>query len=158
MKKIFFIFLFLVSLNSFSQEINELKEVTITTNDSLKGKSLDNVPFAVIEEIPVFPGCEDVVKKERLDCFNDKMSEHIKTNFKYPSKAQKRNIQGRVSVQFVIDKEGNVVDVQTRGADPILQTEARRIFSLLPKMKPGFQKGKPVNVRYAIPLNFKLQK
>ena len=157
MKKSFFTFLFLVSLNSFSQERNELKEVTITTNDSLKGKSLDNVPLAVIEEIPIFPGCEDVVKKERLDCFNDKMSEHIKTNFKYPSKAQKRNIQGRVSVQFVINKEGNVVDVQTRGADPILQTEARRIFSLLPKMKPGIQRGKPVNVRYGMPLNFKLQ-
>ena len=157
MKKIFLIFLFLVSLNSFSQERNELNEVTIITNDSLKGKSLDNVPFAIIEEIPVFPGCEDVVKKERLDCFNDKMSKHIIGNFSYPEKALKRKIQGRVSVQFVIDKEGNVVDVQTRGADPILQTEARRIFSLLPKMKPGIQRGKPVNVRYAMPLNFKLQ-
>ena len=143
-------------MNSFSQERNELKEVTITTNDSLKGKSLDNVPFAVIEEIPIFPGCEDVVKKERLDCFNDKMSEHIKTNFKYPSKAQKRNIQGRVSVQFVINKEGNVVDIAARGADPILQTAAKNIFLTLPKMKPGIQRGKPVNVRYVMPINFKL--
>ncbi|WP_320815832.1 energy transducer TonB [Flavobacterium sp.] len=158
MKKTIFIFLFFVSLISFSQEENVPKEVVLTTNDSLKGKELDNVPFAIIEEIPVFPGCEDVEKKERMNCFNAKMSEHIKANFKYPSKAQKRNIQGRVSVQFVIDKEGNVVDVQTRGADPILQTEARRIFSLLPKMKPGFQKGKPVKVRYGMPLNFKLQR
>ena len=85
------------------------------------------------------------------------MNEHIKKHFKYPKKAQRRNIQGRVYVQFVIDKEGNVVDVDTRGADPILQTEARRIFSLLPKMKPGVQRGKPVNVRYAMPLNFKFK-
>ena len=157
MKNIFFIFLFLVSFNSFSQEENIPKEVVLTTNDSLKGKKLDNVPFAIIEEIPVFPGCENIERKERMNCFNAKMNDHVKMHFKYPSKAQKRNIQGRVSVQFVIDKEGDVVDIQTRGADPILQTEARRIFSLLPKMKPGFQKGKPVNVRYAVPLNFKLR-
>lgn len=149
MKKIFFIILLLISNLSFSQE-----EITVVEKDS----STSELPFAVIEEIPVFPGCEDVERKERTNCFNDKISEHIKTNFKYPSKAQKRNIQGRVNITFIIDKEGNVVDVQTRGADPILQTEARRIFSLLPKMKPGFQKGKPVNVKYGIPLNFKLQK
>lgn len=158
MKIIFFIFLFFACLKSFSQEENIPKEVVLTTNDSLKGKEFDNVPFAIIEEIPIFPGCEDVERKERMNCFNDKMSKHIKTNFKYPSKAQKRNIQGRVNITFIIDKEGNVVNVQTRGADPILQTEARRIFSLLPKMKPGFQKGKPVRVKYGMPLNFKLQK
>ena len=156
MKNIFFIFLLLVSFNLFSQE-EVPNEVVLTTNDPLKGEELGNVPFAVIEEIPVFPGCEDVERRERLKCFNTKMSEHIRENFRYPEKALKREIQGRVYVQFVIDKEGNVVDVDTRGADPILQTEAIRIFSLLPKMKPGIQKGKPVNVRYAMPLNFKLQ-
>lgn len=156
MKNIFFIFLLLVSFNLFSQK-EVSNEFVLTTNDSLKGKELGNVPFAVIEEIPVFPGCEDVEKKERMNCFNAKMNEHVKKNFIYPSKALKKNIEGKVYVQFVIDKEGNVVDVQTRGADPILQTEARRIFSLLPKFKPGFQKGKPVNVRYAMPLNFRLR-
>ena len=156
MKNIFFIFLLLVSFNLFSQK-EVSNEFVLTTNDSLKGKELGNVPFAVIEEIPVFQGCEDVEKNERMNCFNAKMNEHVKKNFIYPSKALKKNIEGKVYVQFVIDKEGNVVDVQTRGADPILQTEARRIFSLLPKFKPGFQKGKPVNVRYAMPLNFRLR-
>lgn len=140
----------MISSLSFSQN-------NLTIIDENTDYEKTELPFAVIEEIPVFPGCEDVERKERLDCFNDKMSEHIKANFKYPKKALKRNIQGRVNVLFIINKEGSIVDVQTRGADPILQTEARRIFSLLPKMKPGFQKGKPVNVKYAMPLNFKIK-
>lgn len=148
MKKTIFFILFLITSLSFSQE-----ELTIIEKET----ELKELPFAVIEEIPVFQGCEDVEKNERMNCFNAKMNEHVKKNFIYPSKALKKNIEGKVYVQFVIDKEGNVVDVQTRGADPILQTEARRIFSLLPKFKPGFQKGKPVNVRYAMPLNFRLR-
>ncbi len=123
-------------------------------------ESADNaepVRFHIIENIPIFPGCEEVERKDRLDCFNDKMSKHITENFRYPEKALKRKIQGRVFVMFVINKEGEVEDVVTRGADPILQTEARRIFSLLPKFQPGTQRGKAVNVRYSMPLNFKLQ-
>ena len=148
MKNIFLIIFTLIINFGFSQE-----ELTIIEKET----ELKELPFAVIEEIPVFQGCEDVEKNERMNCFNAKMNEHVKKNFIYPSKALKKNIEGKVYVQFVIDKEGNVVDVQTRGADPILQTEARRIFSLLPKFKPGFQKGKPVNVRYAMPLNFRLR-
>lgn len=157
MNRIFFIFLFLLSLNLFSQEENEVKEVVLTTNDSLEEKSFDNVPFAVIEDIPVFPGCKNVEQKERMNCFNDKIYEHVRENFNYPEKAAKKNIQGKVLVQFVIDKEGNVVDIETKGADPILQTEARRIFSLLPKFEPGKLRGKPVNVKYGMPLVFKLR-
>lgn len=157
MKKIFFIFLFLIHLNSFAQEKNLPKEVVLTTNDSLKEKEFNNVPFAIIEDIPIFPGCENVERTKRLNCFNAKMNEHIKINFIYPKKALKRNIEGKVFIKFIINREGNVVDVQTKGADPILQTEARRIFALLPKMTPGKQRGKNVNVMYSMPLNFKLQ-
>jgi protein TonB len=149
MKKIAFITLLLFPVFLFSQ--------TDVPFPELENEDSKKLAFEVIEEIPVFPGCENIERKESIDCFNNKMSEHIKANFKYPKKALRRNIQGRVNVVFIINKEGNVVDVQTRGADPILQTEARRIFSLLPKMKPGIQRGKPVNVRYAMPLNFKLK-
>ncbi|WP_430399410.1 energy transducer TonB [Flavobacterium sp.] len=145
MKNIIFIILLFLPVCLFSQ-------VEVPVEENIK-----EFTFVPIEEIPVFPGCENIERKESIDCFNNKMSEHIKANFKYPKKALRRNIQGRVNVVFIINKEGNVVDVQTRGADPILQTEARRIFSLLPKMKPGIQRGKPVNVRYAMPLNFKLK-
>lgn len=148
MKNIFLVLFTLLINLGFSQE-----EILVIDKDS----EPNEMPFAVIEEIPVFPGCEEVERSDRMKCFNLKMNEHVKKHFIYPPKAQKKNIQGRVYVQFIIDKEGNVVDVQTRGADPILQTEARRIFSLLPKMKPGIQKGKPVNVRYTMPLSFNLR-
>ena len=149
MKKIAFITLLLFPVFLFSQ--------TDVPFPELENEDSKKLAFEVIEEIPVFPGCENIERKESIDCFNNKMSEHIKANFKYPKKALRRNIQGRVNVVFIIDKEGNVTDIRTIGADPILESEARRIFSLLPKMKPGFQKGKPVMVKYGVPLTFKIQ-
>ena len=148
MRSYFLYFIFFTSLISFAQE--EITETNVNENEK-------QVSFAVIEDIPIFPGCENVERAKRLNCFNAKMNEHIKINFIYPKKALKRNIEGKVFIKFIINKEGNVVDVQTKGADPILQTEARRIFALLPKMTPGKQRGKNVNVMYSMPLNFKLQ-
>jgi periplasmic protein TonB len=119
----------------------------------------DELPFAVIEDIPLFPGCEMVAKSKRLDCFNEKMAAHIKKNFNYPQVAAEDGIQGRVSVQFLIDKEGNVTDIKMRGpkGGELLEKEAMRIISKLPKFTPGKQRGKPVRVKYGLPINFKLQ-
>lgn len=115
------------------------------------------VPFAIIENIPVFPGCEGMSKKEMKDCFQKKMQEHVVKNFKYPDTALELRIQGRVSVVFVIDSKGYTTSVRSRGPDEILEKEAERIIKLLPKMKPGKQRGKPVKVSYAVPIFFKLQ-
>lgn len=84
------------------------------------------------------------------------MGEHVVRHFRYPKEALNNNIQGRVLVQFIINKEGKVEKITTRGPHPLLEEEAFRIISRLPKMKPGMQKGKPVKVKYAIPINFKL--
>ena len=149
MKKITLIILLLLPIFLFSQ--------TDVPFPELENEDSKKLAFEVIEEIPIFPGCEGVERKESIDCFNEKINGHIKKNFHYPKKALRRKIQGKVYVTFTINKEGDVVNVETKGADPILQTEARRIFSLLPKMKPGIQRGKPVNVKYGMPLNFKLQ-
>ena len=113
------------------------------------------VPFAVIENVPQFPGCEDVIGKERQkECFNQKMQEHIRRHFKYPPPALEMNISGRVYVQFVIGTDGRVGSIQKRGPDRHLEQEAQRIIALLPTMKPGQQRGRPVSVRYGIPINF----
>jgi len=112
--------------------------------------------FEVIEQIPIFPGCENAERNIALDCFNKQMRNHILKRFSYPAEAQKNNIEVKVYVSFLINKEGDVVDIAARGADPILQTAAKNIFLTLPKMKPGIQRGKPVNVRYVMPINFKL--
>ena len=119
----------------------------------------DELPFAVIENIPVFPGCEGLPKNEQADCFNEKMNAHINKHFTYPQRAQEELIQGRVQVQFVIDKQGNVTDIRVRGpkGGELLEKEAQRIVSKLPKFTPGKQRNKPVSVRYAQPITFKLQ-
>ncbi len=117
----------------------------------------DEVPFAFIDEVPVFPGCENVSLEERRACFQDKMNEHIRTHFQYPVEAQEKGIQGKVYVQFIINKEGAVEGVRLRGPDKQLEDEVRRMVSLLPQMKPGKQQGRPVNVPFSIPVNFVLE-
>ncbi|CAH8293338.1 protein TonB [Mariniflexile fucanivorans] len=115
------------------------------------------VAFAVIEDVPVFPGCEGLSKSETKDCFQQKMQEHVLKNFTYPETALQLGIQGRVSVIFVIDSKGNITGIRSRGPDKILEKEAERIIGLLPKMQPGKQRGKPVRVAYSVPIFFKYQ-
>ena len=116
-----------------------------------------DIPFAIIEDVPLFPGCKRVAKSKRRDCFQEKMNKHIRRNFRYPEKAQEMGIQGRVFVQFMIGKDGDISGIRTRGPHSILEREANRIISLLPKMTPGTQKGRPVRVPFSIPIQFKLQ-
>jgi len=115
------------------------------------------VPFAVIENIPVFPGCENGSKQEQMDCFQKKMQEHVRKHFKYPERALDLGMQGKVYVLFVIDKTGNVAKIKSRGPDEILEKEAERIISLLPKMTPGKQRGRAVSMPYSIPITFKFR-
>jgi bla regulator protein blaR1 len=114
-----------------------------------------DIPFAIVDEVPVFPGCEN--DDDKRGCFQESMREHIRKNFRYPEEAQKLEIQGRVSVIFVMDKKGDITNVRVKGPHKLLEDEAVRIISLLPSMKPGKQKGKEVNVPFSIPITFKLQ-
>ena len=116
-----------------------------------------DVPFAVIEDVPIFPGCEKVKKSKRRDCFQEQMNKHIRKNFRCPEIAQEMGIQGRVYVNFVIGKDGNISNIRMRGPDKNLENEANRIISKLPKMTPGKQRGKAVRGPFSIPITFKLQ-
>ena len=131
----------------------------IAQEKTTKVNEVEEIPFAAIEKIPVFVGCENVSEEEARSCFNDKMTNHINEHFTYPEEAAKNNIQGKVMIAFSIDKNGMVSEIITKGPKngALLETEAKRIMSLLPKFKPGMQKGKPVKVKYAIPLMFKLK-
>ena len=117
--------------------------------------SLIEVPFAAVDQVPVFPGCEDA--QDKRSCFNEKIQRHIMKNFRYPQEAQDNGIEGRVNVVFTIDLEGNISGIEKRGPDPILENEVERIIMRLPKMQPGRQDGKPVNVPFSIPVVFKLE-
>ena len=116
-----------------------------------------DVPFAVIEDVPIYPGCEKVAKSERRNCFQDQINKHIRNNFRYPEIAQEMGIQGRVYVNFVIAKDGSITNVRMRGPDKNLEKEAARIISKLPSMTPGKQRGRPVRVPFSIPITFRLQ-
>ena len=115
------------------------------------------MPFAVIEDVPIFPGCESVAKSQRRNCFQEKMNTHIRRNFRYPEIAQEMGIQGRVYVNFVIDRDGSITNIRMRGPDKNLENEAQRIISRLPKMTPGKQRGRAVRVPFSIPITFRLQ-
>lgn len=114
------------------------------------------VPFAVIEDVPIYPGCEKVKKSERRSCFQKMINAHVAKNFNYPEMALDMGIKGRVFVIFVIAPDGSITKIRTRGPDKILEEEAHRIVSLLPKMTPGKQRGKPVSVPFSLPINFKM--
>lgn len=131
-------------------KIIEVEEVETEEDD------LDvDVPFAIIEDVPIFPGCENVAKDQRRNCFQEKMNKHIRKNFRYPEITQEMGIQGRVYVNFIIAKDGQ--NIRMRGPDKNLEKEAQRIISKLPSMTPGKQRGRPVRVPFSIPINFKLQ-
>ncbi len=102
--------------------------------------------FFIVEEMPEFPGGDDGMKQ------------HIAMNIKYPVEAQKKGIQGKVYVTFVVAKDGSVKDARiARGVDPHLDAEAMRVVNSLPRWTPGKQRGKAVNVSYTVPIEFKLQ-
>jgi len=116
------------------------------------------VPFAVIENVPIFPGCEDKQSNaEKKTCFQQKIKEHVAKEFRYPEISLELGIQGRVFVQFAIDNKGYITDVRMRGPDKNLEKEAHRIVASLPKMTPGMQRGRAVKVPYSIPITFRLE-
>ncbi len=115
--------------------------------------------FAVVESVPIFPGCEDAKDNdERKTCFQQKVLVFVSNNFEFPEMAKEMGIQGRVYVNFVIEKNGSITNVEiVRGVDPLLDDEAVRVVKKLPKLIPAKQRGKPVRMSFTLPINAKLQ-
>ena len=111
--------------------------------------------FDKIEEVPIYPGCEE--SESKRSCANTKIQEHIIRNFRYPKEAQKKKIQGRVFVQFYIGVGGYIDNIRARGPHEILEKEAKRIVSLLPRFVPGKIDGENVRVPMSVPISFRLQ-
>mgnify|MGYP006316307885 FL=1 len=101
--------------------------------------------FVVVEQQPEFPGGMSALMKFLSD------------NIKYPVIAQENGIQGRVITNFVVERDGSITDVNVvRGQDPSLDKEAVRVIKTMPRWKPGQQRGKPVRVRFTLPVQFRL--
>ena len=105
----------------------------------------NDAPFIVVEEAPEFPGGASA------------MLEFLNKNIKYPAMCRENGIQGRVIVSFIVDRDGTIVDPEVvKNVNPLLDQEALRVISIMPKWKSGQQRGKPVRVKYTVPVNFRL--
>ena len=116
------------------------------------------VPFAVIEQIPVFPGCENLSREEQKACVSNGIAKHVNRNFN-TELATQLGLTGRqrINVIFKVDTEGHVTGIRSRAPHPKLEEEAIRVIKTLPQMTPGKQKGKAVVVPYSLPIIFEVQ-
>jgi len=146
-----------------STEINQetiVEEVPLKVEDIAVVEEEEEeveVPFAVIENVPVYPGCKETSNEAQKACFQRKIQQHITKEFTYPDVAVELGIEGKVYVQFIIDNTGFITNIKTRGPDKLLEKEAHRIIAALPQMTPGMQRGRAVKVPYTIPITFRLQ-
>ena len=139
----------LKNYKSTSTNANKITEVEEITED---------VPFAVIENVPVFPGCKGT-RKEKSDCLNSSIKKSVITNFN-TNLSKGLNLstgKKKIWVTFRIDESGNVTNINARAPHPILKKEAIRVASLLPKMIPGKQRGKAVGMKYTLPISFNVE-
>ena len=134
-------------------EILEVEDVEVEeVNEEVE------VPFSVIENVPEYPGCEKGSNADKRKCMSDKIAKFVQRKFN-TDLAGDLGLSGkqRINVIFKIDKNGNVTGVRSRAPHPRLEKEAARVINLLPKMKPGRQRGKAVVVPYSLPITFKVQ-
>lgn len=165
MKKVLFILINLSSTLFFAQEIKVIENAPLRMPDNIEtshiGEASENfdeiVPLTVLEQIPIFPGCENIPREEAFTCFNAMINKHITKYVAYTNEMLEQQLEGKIHVFFVISKEGKVEDIKARGKNSILQEEAKRVIAHLPQFKPGLFRGNPVRVSYVVPINFKTQ-
>lgn len=130
-----------------SEETGEdvvIKHIPVTVDEEVV---VEDDIFVVVEENPQFPNGGTAG-----------LLQYLGKNIKYPTIPQENGTQGRVTVQFVVNKDGSIVDVKViRGVDPYLDKEAVRVISTMPKWIPGKQRGVPVRCKFTVPVTFKLQ-
>ena len=136
-----------------TEEIVEVEEVMV--EDIYEDVE---VPFSVIENVPEYPGCEKGTNAQKRKCMSDKIAKFVQRKFN-TDLANDLGLTGKqkISVVFKIDKKGNVTGVRSRAPHPRLEKEAARVINLLPKMKPGRQRGRAVIVPYTLPITFIVQ-
>ncbi|MFD0761862.1 energy transducer TonB [Lutibacter aestuarii] len=119
---------------------------------------MEDVPFAIIEDVPIYPGCKGS-KAELKACLQDKITKHVNRKFNSDLASDLGLAPGvkKIFVMFKIDKNGNITDVMARAPHNRLRDEAIRVVKSLPKMIPGKQRGRPVGVKYSLPIAFKVE-
>ncbi|OUR98335.1 hypothetical protein A9Q86_14905 [Flavobacteriales bacterium 33_180_T64] len=142
-----------------SKQKNEIVEIEIEAVETPNSKPQHEVPFSIIDEVPVFKSCEALETNiERKKCVNQAISKYVNMNFN-TSIADSLGFVGkqRINVIFKIDKEGYVIDVKARAPHPVLEEEAKRVIKNLPRFSPGKHKDKTVIVPYSLPIVFQIK-
>ena len=136
-------------------EVVEIDEVVEVVEEEV---IVDDVPFAVIEDAPIFPGCKGN-KVELKKCLQKKIMDHVGKNFDTNLTNELGLEEGkkRVIVLFSIDRNGKIAKVQARGPHARLEKEAIRVVQKLPKMIPAKQRGRPVGVKYTLPITLEVR-
>ncbi|MCQ2110566.1 MAG: energy transducer TonB [Bacteroidaceae bacterium] len=133
------------SIIASTEDQSEYIEIKEIENIIVEEEPQEEQPFMVVEDMPEFPGGTAA------------LLEYLRKNIKYPAVCRENNIQGRVLIQFVVNKDGSIVDPEVvKSVNPYLDKEALRVISTMPKWTPGKQRGKPVRVKFTVPVNFKL--
>jgi TonB family protein len=142
-----------------NEALNKASEKPTNTARNSDSNSDEIFNFAVVDQKPIFPGCENFpTEKLRFVCFNKKIINHITQYFEYPELARQMGIQGKVYVNFVIEKNGRVSSVTiARGVDKLIDDEAIRIIRKLPRLSPAMNNGKAVRMQYTVPINASLK-
>lgn len=147
-----------------THKLNEGKLVMIQESVANQAPLKNHIPeetYKVVDEMPRFPGCENVEASKRQDCANSKMMTFLFEHIKYPVEARKNNIEGMVVLQFVVKKDGSIEDIKSvKEVSHGCTEEAIKVVELMNEMSskwtPGKQNGKPVNVQFTLPIKFKL--
>lgn len=142
-----------------SKELAANNSIEALKNKLSKEEVRKALKFMKVDNIPTFKTCENVGEGEESDCFNNAMMQHISKHFSYPIEAVRQNLEGDIWVRFIIGKNGYVKNIKTLGPDgaELLNEEAKRVVSLLPRFKPAKKDGQKVLVKYGFPINFSLQ-
>lgn len=117
-----------------------------------EGVTVSNNNVTTKEIPPIWPGCETAQTSK--SCFKEKLTAHLKANYKFPKDDGGNYVRGKAVVSFVIDKEGKAVVTKVEGPKKVLNEEAKRIILAIPQMKPGQMAGKPTEVSYKVPFTF----
>lgn len=140
------------NINWVLEEQKEISDEEVILEESVE------VPFAVVEEVPVFPGCENLKNASTKSCTTDAINKFISTNFNTEiATSLGLTRRQRINSIFKINEEGDVVSIKSRASHPDLEREANRVIASLPKMQPGKQRGKKVTVPYSVPITFQTQ-
>lgn len=149
-----------IEIEEFEFQTTETDQTEVVEFFETVEESSDEVfNFAIVENRPVFPGCEkEPTEDAKYDCFQKALLRYVQKEFKFPEMSKKLGSSGRVFVNFVIEKDGSISNVTiARGVDKLLDEEAMRVVKTIPKMTPAKQRGKPVRTSYTLPINAKIQ-